>query len=70
MANKKYPRIGRISWIDYPKGRCLFCNGNEADTRIDVEFNCMRGDDDVYKVHRSCIENLTNDQILAKIKFI
>lgn len=54
MADK-YPRVGSIDSVR-PQGLCRVCHEPKSDKRIHVQFNCMRGDDEVYKAHAECVK--------------
>lgn len=64
MANKTYPRVG--SKQKAKGGQCKICGKQNADLRVDVQFNVFRGDDEVYKVHKSCIDEL-GDQWASQV---
>lgn len=67
---KRYPVIGEISEMNYPKGKCKICQQLKSDIRIDVETDCMRGNDEVFTVHRKCIIGKTDHEILFYLGMI
>lgn len=57
----KYPRIGAVR--NNPKaGLCIVCGLNKADKLIDVQVNTMRGDDDVYGMHKECYKYIAKKE--------
>ena len=57
---KKYPRIGSQKKLSVKsRKQCKFCS-EVASSRIDVEWNHFRGDDDVYNV---CDVHLESEQM-------
>jgi hypothetical protein len=63
----KYPRIWN-KWECNPQGLCIFCEQPKSDMRVSVQVNWFRGDDIVLKVHKKCIRNLRDEQILKGIQ--
>lgn len=62
----KYPRVSGVS-SRKPQGMCHVCqtvivDGKKPDVNVTVEFNHMRGDDEVYKCHRACVQFKRNDR--------
>lgn len=41
-----------------PKGLCKICGENKSDSRIDVQVNNFRGDDDVFNIHNKCFKEI------------
>ena len=64
---RTYPRIGEISTPYKPQGMCIFCGGNKANRRIEIQVNWFRGDDDVAKAHGRCIAQIPKIDLLDEI---
>jgi len=67
---KDYPRIGSIDRKTYPRGLCKICGCNKSDSEITIEYTYMRGDDDVFSVHKKCIKALKPNQFIKNYIFI
>jgi hypothetical protein len=57
MMGKNYPRLGRTQALKYPQGICVNCGGNESELKLHIQYNYMRGDDDVITCHKQCKES-------------
>lgn len=62
----KYPKIGHEYHKGMPKGVCCICGENKSDMSVSVQINCLRGDDDVYNVHKKCLRDGGYKKILQK----
>jgi len=53
MSRKSYPKIGYEENVA-PKYICVICKKHGANIRVTVQETWMRGDDEVYYIHKSC----------------
>lgn len=58
-----YPRVGEIR-DRKPQGLCKICKCNKSDKEVHVEVDYFRGNDEVYKVHSSCIKGHNSEGLL------
>jgi hypothetical protein len=67
IIRKRPKKKGEIRYSIFPKnnkkGKCFYCEAPKSDTIIEVYVNWFRGDDDIYYVHKQCI-----DKAIEKIK--
>lgn len=69
MARKQYPAIGYKSKGGGKKGaKCAICKNSPGISRIDIEVNWFRGDDDVFYVCLDCYR-LKPAEILAGLGY-
>ena len=66
MAECKYPRIGAVTAIVPPKGRCVVC-GAKATHEAAIQYTYMRGDDSLFRVCREH-RTATVDALHATVK--
>lgn len=66
MPANKYPRIGKYHSTEQG-GLCVLCGENKAHYRVIVEVSHMRGDDQVYKVHKTCVHGKRDSDVLVML---
>jgi hypothetical protein len=70
MGNRKYPRLGSLSKSDRVRNKECDCCDQKATHLIDVQWDYMRGNDDVAKVcdRHAKLARVNFDKMMAHMR--
>lgn len=66
MSKCEYPKIGQIV-SKHKQGLCKICGGNKSDSYVNVQVNWFRGDDEVFNIHKKCVDKIGYKNLLQEL---